>query len=238
MLRTPMRSVILPRSPGQVRLPLVLPVALIPVLYSSGDDGPAGLTRDWNGALILTRAALAFGGRHSVVSCVGRCDRVPGGRRVGPGWIQVVSTGGRIAWSPRAPRVAIAVSNVGIAVGIRMLFLPADLLSASAREHGLHDFVIRLTPAPPSSPARRQRRRRDHALDGLLQQEPSSTRAARLNSLGRSLRPARYCLGAVITQIVMIAVVVRGPRRWSNHRGQSLNQYWSIANSLTPFWPP
>jgi Mn2+/Fe2+ NRAMP family transporter len=132
------------------------------------------------------------------------------------------------------------VEHVGIAVGaLELLFIPAALLAHPHVAMMLHDF------AHPF-----------HASDAFVtllganvgavimpwmifyQQEAVIDKGRRGLSIRSSLRSARLdtALGAVVTQIVMVAVVVASAATLGvTHQGRALDSIGAIANALTPF---
>jgi len=132
------------------------------------------------------------------------------------------------------------VEHVGIAVGaLEMLFIPAALLAHPRVGAILHDFSHPL-----------------HSGNGyatllaanvgavimpwmiFYQQEAVIDKGRRGLSLPSALRSARFdtAIGALITQVVMIAVVVASAATLGmSESGHSLNSVGEIANALAPF---
>ncbi len=239
------------QSGAKYRYALVLPqLLLIPVLYLIQEmTVRLGLTtRLGHGALIRQ----TFGQRWALlaavtlfVSCVGALVTefagVAGvGALVGiPRWVSTGAAALALVTLVLLGRYR-RVEHVGIAVGaLELLFLPAALLAHPHVSMVLHDFVH-----PPHASA---------AFLTLLganvgavimpwmvfyQQEAVIDKGRRGLNLRSAVRSARLdtAFGAVITQIVMIAVVVAAAATLGvTHRGQSLNSIGDIANSLTPF---
>ena len=132
------------------------------------------------------------------------------------------------------------IEHVGIAVvALELLFLPAALLAHPHVSMVLHDFAH-----PPHASI---------AFVTLLganvgavimpwmvfyQQEAVIDKGRHGLNFRSALRAARHdtAFGAVVTQIVMVAVVVASAATLGvTHRGHALNSIGEIANSLTPF---
>ena len=237
------------QSGAKYRYALVLPQLLIPVLYLiqeltvrlglSTRLGHRALIRQIFGRRWALLAAVTL-----FVSCIGALVTE----------FAVVAGVGTLVGIPRWSSTGAAalalitlvllgryrrVEHVGIAVGtLELLFLPAVLLAHPHVSMVLHDFVH-----PPHASA---------AFVTLLganvgavimpwmvfyQQEAVIDKGQRGLNLRSAVRSARLdtAFGAVMTQIVMIAVVVASAATLGVTRGQALNGIGDIANSLTPF---
>jgi Mn2+/Fe2+ NRAMP family transporter len=239
------------QSGAKYRYALVLPqLLLIPVLYLIQEmTVRLGLsTQKGHGALIRE----TFGKRWALLSavtlfvaCVGALVTefagVAGvGELVGvPRWVSTCLAATALMSLVLLGRYR-RVEHVGIAVGaLELLFIPAALLAHPHVAMMLHDF------AHPF-----------HASDAFVtllganvgavimpwmifyQQEAVIDKGRRGLSIRSSLRSARLdtALGAVVTQIVMVAVVVASAATLGvTHQGRALDSIGAIANALTPF---
>jgi Mn2+/Fe2+ NRAMP family transporter len=239
------------QSGAKYRYVLVLPqLLLIPVLYLIQEmTVRLGLsTQKGHGALIRE----TFGKRWALLSavtlfvaCVGALVTefagVAGvGELVGvPRWVSTCLAATALMSLVLLGRYR-RVEHVGIAVGaLELLFIPAALLAHPHVAMMLHDF------AHPF-----------HASDAFVtllganvgavimpwmifyQQEAVIDKGRRGLSIRSSLRSARLdtALGAVVTQIVMVAVVVASAATLGvTHQGRALDSIGAIANALTPF---
>ena len=239
------------QSGAKYRYALVLPqLLLIPVLYLIQEmTVRLGLTtRLGHGALIRRtfgrRWALLSAGT-LFVACVGALVTefagVAGvGSLVGiPRWISTGAAALALVTLVLLGRYR-RVEHVGIAVGaLELLFIPAALLSHPHVSMVLHDLAH-----PP------------HASGAFLtllganvgavimpwmifyQQEAVIDKGQHGLNIRSALRSARLdtAFGAVVTQIVMVAVVVASAATLGvAHRGRALNSIGNIANSLAPF---
>jgi Mn2+/Fe2+ NRAMP family transporter len=239
------------QSGAKYRYALVLPqILLIPVLYLVQEmTVRLGLTtRLGHGALIRQtfgqRWALLSAGT-LFVACVGALvTEFAGVAGVGtligiPRWISTGAAALALITLVLLGRYR-RVEHVGIAVGaLELLFLPAALMSHPQVSMILHDFAHPL-----------------HASSGFVtllaanvgavimpwmifyQQEAVIDKGRHGLNLRSALRSARLdtAFGAVITQIVMVAVVVASAATLGvTNRGHALNSIGDIATALTPF---
>ena len=239
------------QSGAKYRYALVLPqILLIPVLYLVQEmTVRLGLTtRLGHGALIRQtfgqRWALLSAGT-LFVACVGALvTEFAGVAGVGtligiPRWISTGAAALALITLVLLGRYR-RVEHVGIAVGsLELLFLPAALMSHPHVSMILHDFAHPL-----------------HASSGFVtllaanvgavimpwmifyQQEAVIDKGRHGLNLRSALRSARLdtAFGAVITQIVMVAVVVASAATLGvTNRGHALNSIGDIATALTPF---
>jgi Mn2+/Fe2+ NRAMP family transporter len=239
------------QSGAKYRYALVLPqILLIPVLYLVQEmTVRLGLTtRLGHGALIRQtfgqRWALLSAGT-LFVACVGALvTEFAGVAGVGtligiPRWISTGAAALALITLVLLGRYR-RVEHVGIAVGaLELLFLPAALISHPHVSMILHDFAHPL-----------------HASSGFVtllaanvgavimpwmifyQQEAVIDKGQHGLNLRSALRSARLdtAFGAVITQIVMVAVVVASAATLGvTNRGHALNNIGDIATALTPF---
>jgi Mn2+/Fe2+ NRAMP family transporter len=239
------------QSGARFRYALVLPeILLIPVLYLIQEmTVRLGLTTQLGHGALIRRT---FGQRWALVSaatlfvaCVGALVTefagVAGvGTLVGlPRWLSVGGLALALAALVLLGRYR-RVEHVGIAVGaLEMLFIPAALLAHPHVGAILHDFSHPL-----------------HLGNGyatllaanvgavimpwmiFYQQEAVIDKGRRGLSLPSALRSARFdtAIGALITQVIMIAVVVASAATLGmSQSGHSLNSVGEIASALTPF---
>ena len=230
------------QSGAKYRYVLVLPqLLLIPVLYLVMElTVRLGLIRETFGKRWALLSAVTL-----FVACVGALVTefagVAGvGELVGvPRWVSTCLAATALMSLVLLGRYR-RVEHVGIAVGaLELLFIPAALLAHPHVAMMLHDF------AHPF-----------HASDAFVtllganvgavimpwmifyQQEAVIDKGRRGLSIRSSLRSARLdtALGAVVTQIVMVAVVVASAATLGvTHQGRALDSIGAIANALTPF---
>ncbi|MHB8354934.1 MAG: NRAMP family divalent metal transporter [Burkholderiales bacterium] len=239
------------QSGAKYRYALILPqLLLIPVLYLIQEmTVRLGLTtRLGHGALIRQ----TFGQRWALLSastlfvaCVGALvTEFAGVAGVGvlvgiPRWISVGVAALALVTLVLLGRYR-RVEHVGIAVGaLELLFLPAAILAHPHVGTLLHDFAH---PPHASGPFLTLLGANVGAVIMpwmvFYQQEAVIDKGRHGLNLRVALRSARLdtAVGAVATQIVMVAVVVTSAATLGvTHRGQALNSIGDIANSLTPF---
>jgi Mn2+/Fe2+ NRAMP family transporter len=239
------------QSGAKFRYALVLPeLLLIPVLYLVQEmTVRLGLTtRLGHGALIRKTFGKPWALLSAVtlfVACVGALVTefagVAGvGTLVGlPRWLSVSGSALALVALVLLGRYR-RVEHVGIAIGaLELLFIPAALMAHPHVGMIVHDFAHPL-----------------HANSGFVtllaanvgavimpwmifyQQEAVIDKGRHGLNLPSALRSARVdtAVGAVITQVIMIAVVVASAATLGMaHSGHALNSVGEIANALTPF---
>jgi Mn2+/Fe2+ NRAMP family transporter len=239
------------QSGARYRYELVLPqLLLIPVLYLIQEmTVRLGLaTRLGHGALIRRtfgqRWALLSAGT-LFVACVGALVTefagVAGvGTLVGiPRWTSISAAALALITLLLLGRYR-RVEHVGIAIGaLELIFIPAALLAHPHVSMILHDFSH---PIHTNSVFMTLLAANVGAVIMpwmiFYQQEAVIDKGRRGLNLRSALRSARVdtAIGAVVTQVVMVAVVVASAATLGiTHRGLALNSIGDIANSLTPF---
>jgi Mn2+/Fe2+ NRAMP family transporter len=239
------------QSGARYRYELVLPqLLLIPVLYLIQEmTVRLGLaTRLGHGALIRQtfgqRWALLSAGT-LFVACVGALVTefagVAGvGTLVGiPRWTSISAAALALITLLLLGRYR-RVEHVGIAIGaLELIFIPAALLAHPHFSMILHDFSH---PIHTNSVFMTLLAANVGAVIMpwmiFYQQEAVIDKGRRGLNLRSALRSARVdtAIGAVVTQVVMVAVVVASAATLGiTHQGLALNSIGDIANSLTPF---